>query len=299
MAFGDVAVGRILPQRCGYKRKREVNVLPTLSERSAMTPHSSTSVRLSLLAVLTALALPAATSHTAAQPADDSDSTAVLTGRVVSAMTGGPLQDARVLVTGSQRGDFTDAEGRFRIAGLPPGRDTVEVRLLGFARQTAPLELAPDRTTRAVFSLSETVLRIEDIEVTVEQRETTGRLVGFEERRQLGHGAFIGPEDIDDSNAVHSSDLLRTVPGVSVGPYQMGRTSIRITRYQRMCRPYVWLDGLPMGQYDIDNLQPGDLLAIEVYRGAAETPARFKKRGGQCGTMVIWTREGKDGERGG
>lgn len=264
-----------------------------------MTPHSATSARLSFLTVLSLLAFAAMSSSAAAQSADAPDSTAVLEGRVVSAMTGGPLQDARVLVTGSQRGDFTDAQGRFRIAELPPGRDTVEVRLLGFARQTAPLQLAPNRTTRAVFSLSETVLRIEDIEVTVEQRETTGRLVGFEERRQLGHGAFIGPEEIEKSNAVNSSDLLRTVPGVSVGPYQMGRTSIRITRYQRMCRPYVWLDGLPMGQYDIDNLQPVDLLAIEVYRGSAETPARFKKRGGQCGTMVLWTREGKDGERGG
>lgn len=265
-----------------------------------MTPEPRCSVRRLGLSALTAALLCAAPADAVAQRgSQEADSAAVLTGRVVSAMTGGPLQDARVLLKGSQRGDFTDEQGRFRIADLPAGRDTVEVRLIGFASQSAPLELAPNRTTRAVFSLSETVLRIEDIEVTVERSEPTGRLVGFEERRQLGHGAFIGPEEIEKSNATHSSDILRTVPGVSVGPYRLGRTSIRITRYQRMCRPYVWLDGLPMGNYDVDNLQPGDLLAIEVYRGAAETPARFKKRGGQCGTLVIWTREGKDGERGG
>lgn len=265
-----------------------------------MTSSSTRSGRSALTLSLPALALLGWPAGSAAQGNGSTpDSSAVLTGRVVSAMTGGPLQDARVLLKGSQRGDFTDAEGRFRIDDVPPGRDTVEVRLIGFASQTAPLELTPDRMTRAVFSLSETVLRIEDIEVTVERRVPTGRLLGFEERRQLGHGAFIGPEELDESNAVHSSDILRTVPGVSVGAYRMGGTAVRITRYQRMCRPYVWLDGMPMGQYDIDNLRPGDLLAIEIYRGPAETPARFQKRGGQCGTMVIWTREGKDGERGG
>lgn len=249
---------------------------------------------------LAVLFLATVTSPVAAQQESaEGEGTAVLTGRVVSAMTGGPLEDARVLLLGSQRGDFTDEEGRFRIEEVPAGRDTVEVRLIGFASQTAPLELAPERVTRAVFSLSETVLSIEDIEVTVEQREPTGRLVGFEKRRQLGHGAFIGPEEIERSNAVVSSDLLRSVPGVAVGANTVGRTSIRITRYQRMCRPYVWLDGLPMGDYDIDNLVPDGLLAIEIYRGAAETPARFQKRGGQCGTLVIWTREGKEGERGG
>lgn len=234
-----------------------------------------------------------------AQQGEAPDSVATLAGKVVSAMTGGPLEDVRVMLKRSQRGAFTDEEGRFRIDDVPAGRDTVEVQLIGFATESAPLTLEAGHTTRAVFSLSKTVLQIEDIEVTVKQERVSGRLTGFRERQQLGHGAFVGPEDIDESSAVHSSDLLRMVPGVTVGADRVGRTSIRINRYQRMCRPYVFLDGMPMGEYHIDNLRPNDVLAIEVYRGPSETPARFKKRGGQCGTMVIWTREGKDGERGG
>lgn len=234
-----------------------------------------------------------------AQAKEEADSVATLSGKVVSAMTGAPLEDVRVFLKQSRRGAFTDAEGEFRIVDVPAGRDTVEVRLIGFASESAPLELEAGHITRAVFSLSETVLRIEDIEVTVEEPRVSGRLAGFRKRQELGHGAFVGPEEIDRSGAVQSSDLLRMVPGVVVGPDRVGRTSIRINRYQRVCRPYVFLDGMPMGEYHIDNLAPNDLLGIEIYRGPSETPARFKKRGGQCGTMVIWTREGKDGERDG
>lgn len=224
---------------------------------------------------------------------EPADSSATLRGEVVSAMTGGPLHDVHVSLANAGRGVFTDSAGRFVLAGVPAGRDTVSVRQVGFADESVPLELRPGRVTRATLMLSETVLRVEDITVTVDDPAETGRLVGFEERRRKGHGYFLGPEEIDDRIITRPSDLLRRAPGVRVGPSGTGRrTSITIGRSQRRCEPAMWVDGQPIRDFHVDDLAPSDLLAIEVYRGAAEIPSEFMRREGQCAVLVVWTREG-------
>ena len=44
-----------------------------------------------------------------------------LTGRVTDAETGEPLVGANVFLDGTMRGAATDADGAFRIEGVPPG----------------------------------------------------------------------------------------------------------------------------------------------------------------------------------
>ena len=229
----------------------------------------------------------------------ESDSLAVLTGQVVSAMTGGPLQDARVVLKGSGHGAFTDASGRFTIPDVPAGRDTVQVGLIGFAEQEVPLTLQPDRVTRVTLMLSETVLRVEDISVEVEGREEIGKLSGFYDRMKRGIGHYITPEEIEDLHAQNTSDYLRGVPGVQVGAYRMGRADVRITRAKLDCRPVYYLDGILNRSLHPDELNRDDILAIEVYRGASETPPQFSFTGSGCGTILIWTREGRDRRTGG
>lgn len=225
------------------------------------------------------------------------DSLASLRGQVVSAMTGGPLGDARVVLRESGRGAYTDAEGRFLIDGVPPGRDTVHVRLIGFAEHSLPIELQPNRVTVATLMLSRSVLKLEDLRVEVRRREETGKLAGFEERQRIGHGVFLGPEDIRDKRASDAADLLRGEPGVSVGPSIVGRTPLRITRYNRDCTPMIWLDGVPARSMHIDDLTAEEILALELYRGPAETPPQFQFRQGTCATLVVWTRTGGNDSR--
>lgn len=40
----------------------------------------------------------------------------------------------------------------------------------------------------------------------------------------------------------------------------------------------------------IDQFSAVELDAIEVYRGASETPIEFGGRGAGCGTVLLWTR---------
>lgn len=225
--------------------------------------------------------------------AQSADATAHLRGQVVSAMTGGPLADARVVLLRSGLGAFTDPEGRFVIRDIPAGMDTVRASIIGFAEQQAPIRLQGGRTTEATFMLSRTVLSIEEINVTVEGgEEVHGKLVGYMERERRGHGFFIGPEDLAKRHERQASDILRTVPGLRVSFDGVYNPEIVVGRGQRRCTPFYWVDGQPLPDYHIDNIAPDDLLAIEVYRGASEIPPQFNYRSQQCAVMVIWTREG-------
>lgn len=256
--------------------------------------HSHFQPRAALLALAVLLTVSCWPSSAAGQ---GSDSTATLTGTIHSATSGSPLENVRVALRRSGRATVTDSAGRFALEDLPPGADTLQVQLIGFAEESAPLALTPGHITRVTLELSETVLTVEEIEVTVRRSRAGTRIAGFIQRREKGHGVFIGPDEIEESRATRSSDILRSVPGVRVSSAGIGRSSITIQRGQRRCEPFVYVDGLPARDYHIDNLSPDDLLALEVYRGASETPPQFRFRGGQCATLVIWSREGRANER--
>jgi iron complex outermembrane receptor protein len=254
-------------------------------------------VALALAAVLLgSTAVPAPAQEEAAPDT----ATATLAGQVVSAMTGGPLANARVVLRNSGRGAVTDSAGEFLIRDAPAGSDTVRVTLIGFAEEEVPLTLKADRTTRVTLLLSETVLKVEDITVEVDQPARSTKLEGFDKRRKTGHGHYIGPEEIEQRNAQRSSDYLRGVPGVSVGASRLGRAEIRVTRNPvgQNCDPVVWLDGVPYPDYHIDQLNRDDIMAMEIYRGPSETPPQFDFQGEGCGTIVVWTQDGID-RRGG
>lgn len=256
-------------------------------------------VRLCLAAaVAAALAAGLLPSRSAAQergsrPAS-ADSTATLVGRVVSGMTGGPLEGARVVLTASGLGAITDSSGSFRVPRAPAGFvDTVEVRLIGYAEQAVPLRLQPGAVNRAIFSLSETVLRVSDLEVEVERSPLRYSLSEFERRRKTGNGYFVTPEMIKRQDPDHPSDVLRRVPGVSVGGRVNGEAEIRFVHSTTNCYPTLYLNGILWPRHNVDELSPNEILAMEVYRGTSEVPLRFHGTGREdCGVIVVWTRQG-------
>lgn len=229
------------------------------------------------------------------------DSTATLTGTVVSAMTGGRLVNARVVLVKSGYGAFTDSAGGFRIPRVPAGLDTVEVSLIGYASAKAPLILKAGATTTATFSLSQTVLRVEELHVQVRAAAAMGKLATFEDHKANGMGYYITPKMIEQRHAQHPSDLLRMVPGLEVGPYNLGHANVRVVRATLNCTPPIYVDGILNPSLQIDDLNRDDIMAIEVYRGPSETPPEYEQGRNSCGAIVVWTQEGGsgDGQQGG
>ncbi|MGE5732901.1 MAG: carboxypeptidase regulatory-like domain-containing protein, partial [Gemmatimonas sp.] len=63
------------------------------------------------------------------------------------------------------------------------------------------------------------------------------------------------------------------------------------------CYAQVWLDGAlvngikePTEPFDINEIAPERIEAMEFYTGSAETPLKYSRMGSACGVLVLWTR---------
>ncbi|MDP2480739.1 MAG: carboxypeptidase-like regulatory domain-containing protein [Candidatus Palauibacterales bacterium] len=236
----------------------------------------------------------AAGSDTAGTAIRAGERTATLEGTVVSAMTGGPLSNALVSLKGTQLGAYSDSTGHFVIEDAPAGLLPVDVRLLGFADQEVQVRLQARAITHVTLLLSQTVLKVEALHVEVKAAPTEAKeLKGFYARMHRTAGYFITPQMVKKLAPEHPTDLLRVVPGVQVGPWQLGQGApVYFTRSRFDCNPYLIVDGLRMRDMTMDDLNEADILAVEVYHGPSETPPAFRFEEGSCGTIVVWTRSG-------
>ena len=58
---------------------------------------------------------------------------AKIVGRVVDSRTGSGLADVGIQIVGTTSGAASGLDGRFTLAGVPPGTVTIHLRRLGFA----------------------------------------------------------------------------------------------------------------------------------------------------------------------
>ncbi|MBP9899315.1 MAG: carboxypeptidase regulatory-like domain-containing protein, partial [Gemmatimonadales bacterium] len=88
----------------------------------------------------------------------------ILAGRVTDS-TGRPIVDARVTVLEANRSTTTDAEGRFRIGGIPEGTYGISIAAIGFRPRVYRLALT-GATTTLEAKLLPTVVELATIQTT-------------------------------------------------------------------------------------------------------------------------------------
>ena len=184
----------------------------------------------------------------------------------------------------------TDTVGRFEFGELLPGGGRIIVRRLGYQPLSLDVRIRPDGQPASLTAvLTPIALSLEQVLVTERMDELPGRLREFYERRQTNSfGHFIEREQIEQSHARHLSEVLRSIPGVTLSASRRFGNIVRI----RGCRPLVWVDGvrLPAAELDEAVTSPNDVAAIEVYSSMAGIPARYFDRSNPCGTVLVWTR---------
>lgn len=153
--------------------------------------------------------------------------------------------------------------------------------------------------------------------------------VGFTSRKDHGVGRYITREEIARKSSFRFTDLLRSIPGLRVGINKYGddvvsspRSGGSVLSASSACVQYfvdgVRFDGSPaiaqgmnrspeldrmmaeMAQRAAQELNAvlrrDDVLGIEVYQGA-ETPPKFNQGGGNCATILIWTKESAERDK--
>lgn len=217
---------------------------------------------------------------------------AKITGRVVT-MSGKPLANARVNLQGTDAATLTRDDGTFSLDSLPAGTQTIEVRRLGYSPTDAAVELSSRQTHRVEISVADYVPTLQTVRVEA-ARDRGLREVGFTERQRIGNGYFMDSEQIKDRQALQFSDMMRTIPGISVQSGGAGNGNVITSSRGGMggCVNF-YVDGTSWQQMypgDLDSfVRPDEVTAVEVY-GPSTTPVQFQKAGQSgCSTIVIWT----------
>lgn len=215
---------------------------------------------------------------------------------VTARATGQPLEGAHVVVVGTGITAVTNTAGVLRLAGVPLGVQTVEVRRLGYATRLRMVPLEAGAASTAVFALEVDPVRMAEIHVTAKKKRPVWNYLdraGFTRRKASGNGIFITRTDIQQSGPRFLSDLLRRYPGVAIQSYgSRGDGYATMSRGgPRRCPIQYYVDGVLIGAgFNVDEVSANDVEGLEVYRGASQVPPEFNRRTASCGVIVIWTR---------
>jgi len=204
-----------------------------------------------------------------------SATTSFISGRVVDSQ-GKPAAVARVSIETDEAAVMTGVDGTFTLRGIRPGTRRLMVRKIGFEPLERSMNVPSDGLTDAVLSLGKSVAVLKAIVVKA-TRDFGLQRVGFTERKSKRPGVFFAPKDIESRNGPSIGDLLKPVP-------MMRRRGC--TRYfvdgrlqQPTANPDEYLSGAEIG-------------AVEVYSAGFSPPEfySFTVSGGQCKSVVIWTK---------
>lgn len=244
----------------------------------------------------------------ATRPAFAQATAGVIVGRVLGDSSGAPVAGADVSVPAIGRTVRTDAEGRFRIDGLPGGALAVQIRSVGFAPLRAQATLLEGDTLRVDLRLVRTLTELARVTVRDEAPKVNPE---FDRRASSGIGTFLRPAFFEDKRDQRLSDAVRRVSGMQIqvlpgGGYAFASrrgvdgnsAGLRGPRSKLppACYAAVYLDGVRIFAGEgappkIDDILPmGDVGALEYYSGPARTPTELNATGSACGTVVIWSR---------
>lgn len=215
----------------------------------------------------------------------------VITGRIVEGGSGSGVGNAAVRLGGTRLEALSASDGRFRFARVPPGRYELNVEHLGFLSVQDSVEVESSSTTDIAVTLSVEAVPLEPLQVTT--RSFHLDRVGFYNRRERLAGSFLTRTELGNRPASYASDLLRGMAGIRLAPRRNSYGSMPVGRGN--CGFRYIVDGARIGPgFEIDDVRPDWIEAIEVYRGASEVPGEFSgpptDPRANCGLIVVWTR---------
>lgn len=228
-----------------------------------------------------------------------------IVGRITDASSGQPLVGARVSVIGTSLVTNANAEGRYRLVGVPLGEHTFRVAHIGYASINRTLSVVAVDNTLDV-TLTATPFSLDEFVVTA---------TGPQERREVGNAIST----IEVANLVRESPianmgdlLVGKAPGVQVLPGNLtgGGSRVRIRGNSSISlsnNPIYVVDGLRVvsdvnsssigiggtNPSRVNDLNPEDIESIDVIRGPSASTLYGTDAAN--GVIVIKTKRGRAG----
>lgn len=236
----------------------------------------------------------------------EAQSGGAITGIVTDAATGQPVQQARVLVSGTQLGTLTAENGRYTIRVPSAGTVTLDISRIGYTEQKVEIALAAGETVtkdvslqQAAFSLAAVVTTVTGQQRKVEMANATAQVNVAEQIAELpvtNLGALV-------------SGRSSGVQAVATGTTGAG-SRIRIrgqNSFSLSNDPILIIDGVRAsnltgdaigtggsGPSRLDDINPNEIESLEIVKG----PSAATLYGTEAanGVIVITTKRGKAGK---
>jgi len=232
----------------------------------------------------------------------------VVSGSVVEAESGSPVEGASVVVAGTGRGAVTNAAGRYTITGVADGQHTVYAQRIGFGRDSATVVVSEGQTATADFRLRVLAVRLNEV-VSIGYGTTT--------RREVTTAiSSVSAEEINRAPVPSVDQALQgRAPGVQVTSASgaPGTTAaVRVRGGNSISagnEPLYVVDGVPIeanptntstlrsegmsGLNPLATLNPADIESIDVLKDASAT-AIYGARAAN-GVILITTKRGRPG----
>ena len=224
-------------------------------------------------------------------------------GTILEGETDDPLPGATVQVAGLNMGTASDANGQFRITGVPAGEQTVQVSFVGFRTTERTVNVPEGGTTRITVRLQPQTAELDEVVVQAYGAQQT-------EGEVTGSVSSISSESIQDVPSQNAQSLLQgRAPGVTVSqtsgnPGSGFEVNIRGEgSINAGTRPLYIVDGVQVsfsgGSETTDTsplnaIDPGDIESIEVLKDAAA--AAIYGAQASNGVVLLHTKEGQAGE---
>ena len=196
---------------------------------------------------------------------------------------------AAIVGNSTVRQTVTADNGSFTLANLPAGPISLRVRRLGYEPRSFDLQIGSDALEPLDIILKTRPAELAD--VLIEANDRRGGLREFYEHkdRRQTFAKFLDSDEIRKRSPMYSSDLFRSVPGISIKSANYNGNTIRI----RGCQPMLWVDGQRVPGAELDEvIPPDDIAGIEFYTSMAGVPAQYIERQNRaCGTIMVWTKK--------
>jgi len=220
---------------------------------------------------------------------------ATITG-IVRDSSSRPVENADVVASPDDRHTRTDSAGHFTLSGLDGGRHTIRARKLGYTAAEWTAELQKNGHLDISLTLGPGFATLDTVYTRADGTCSIFSLDGFMCRRKRGgNGVFLDYTDIDDRGTTYTADLFRDLDGfrVDLQPTRIGVVPVPVAVSGSRCITYL-VDGRPLsGAIRVPEFS-GDVVAMEVYKSAADVPTEYQRYiwrsgRGRCSLVVFWT----------
>lgn len=210
-------------------------------------------------------------------------------GKVSDAKEGQPLIGVTVKVKGAASGTSTNSNGQFTL-NIPSSGNTVLVfSYVGYQNQEVPVQ-----------GLSELAVKLETTSQALGELVVVG--YGTQSKRAVtGAVASVDYNKFKDRSFSNVTQALAgQLPGVNItqsqgAPGQSPNIRIRgISSITAGTTPLYVVDGLPMENFNLNNVNPQDIQSVEVLKDASSA-AIYGSRGAN-GVIIVTTKLGKPGK---